>query len=615
MGAGADFTVRVLGNTKGAKDVEKALGRVSNAAGRFARTTDAASKTSGRFRDATGRMREANGRFVAGMGKAGGGGSIGALSIFGGNLMTMAIGRVAGFAKEVAGATFELVAFGQNSRLALGNLTKHGAMPEKLFEHARALAVRFGLDVLDTTDQYKKFLALQFSPKAADNLIRMGADLQALGNSAEDVKGVFLALGQIKGKGRLQGEEMLQLAERGISTVLVQEEIGKILGGKTRDQVQKLQQAGKISADVGLQAIEQAINRKLGQSSLGQSGAKFADTTFTGMLNRIKSLGQDAGISLVDKVTAPLTAMTGRGLDALEKFLGSPEGAATISRIADGLGRAAEFAGVLADSFAAAFGKTFESNVKPMFELFGLFSGGDSAAKALERSLGDLAAFTVAAATGISLVGAALGAIAGPIFSIGKSLLEGIINPLAKISADIFVWFENVAGVFNSAGLTLGEKALGIGKAVVTGLANGMWSLVNLPADTLASVGSKALGALKDIFNIHSPSRVTMAIGGNVGRGLALGVGREERRVEASGRSMATASLGGMEAGFGPAFGPPMSSMGAGGFDGGGPRGDINVTLHQEIHGGGDAEEVGRIAAREARREFESFFRQLALEV
>lgn len=617
MATGADFTVRVLGKTKGAKDVEKALGRVRNEAGRFVKGAGAAERATGRFTDKLGRLREANGRFVAGMGKKGGGGVIGSFSVMGGNLMTKAVEKVGAFALGVAGATLELIAFGQNSRLALGNLAKHGAEPEKLFEHARSLAVRFGLDVMDTTKQYQKFLALQFSPKAADKLIRMGADLQALGNSAEDVKGVFMALGQIKGKGRLQGEEMLQLAERGISTVLVQEEIGKILGGKTTDQVRKLQEAGKVTADVGLLAIEQAINRKLGQSALGESGARFADKTFTGMLNRIKSIGQDTGISLVDKITGPLTAVTGRGLESLERFLGSPEGAATISRIADGLGRAAEFASTLAGSFAAAFGSTFESNVRPLMEVFGAFSEGDSTAMALGRALGDVAAFSVAAATGIALVGTAIGVVAGPIFQIGKALLEGLINPFAQTAADMYMWVERVGETFNSAGLTLGEKALGIGKALVTGLANGVWSLATLPGDALVSVAGKALSSVKDALGIHSPSRVTMAIGGNMGRGLALGVGREEHRVSDSGRGMAAASLSGMDQGFGPAFGPSMSSFGGGGMDGNaGSRGDIHFTLHQEIHGGGgDAEEIGRIAARESRREVESFFRQMALEV
>jgi tape measure domain-containing protein len=601
MGDQADFTVKVTGKNPGMDKVEKSIGRVLGANRKFARGTEQATKATGRFVQESGRL-----------GNAGG-----ALSVLGGNLMTSAVSKAVDLGRAVASTAAELVAFGQNARFAFGNLTKHGADPEKLFEHARALAVRFGLDVQDTTKQYQKFLALQFTPKGIDKLIKMGADLQALGNSAEDVQGVFLALGQIKGKGRFQGEEMLQLAERGVSTTLVQEEIGKILGGKTQQEVQKLMQAGKVSSDVGLQAIEQAINRKLGQKTVGQAGAKFADTTLTGMLGRITALGQDTGVSLLDQVTAPLTKMTGRGLDALQGFLSSPEGAATIDRLAASLGRAAEFVVTLGGAFTDAFGATFESNVRPMLEAFGVFGEGESTAKALGKTFGDLAAFTVAAATGLGLVGTAAAYIIEPIYVLGKALLEGIINPLAKIAADIYLWVERVSGIFTDSSMMLGEKAWEIGKAIVTGVANGIWSLVTLPADTLKSMGVQALGALSDIFQIHSPSRATRRMGVQVGRGLALGVGHEEGHVQSSSQSMASASLGGMESAFGPAFGPAMSGLGASSTDGGAARAPAQFTfsVSQQIDGGGSPEETARLAAREARREFEAFFRQVALEV
>lgn len=607
-----DFIVKLIGKTPGMDKVEKSLRKVVGATSRYLRGTKKAEKGTGRFRDATGKLREANGRFVAGQGKEGG--IAGAMKIMGGNLMTEAVMKTLGLAKAVGVAGAEMITFGQNTRLALTNLAKHGAEPEKLFDHARALAVRFGLDVMDTSSQYKKFLALQFSPKAADSMIRMGADLQALGNSAEDVQGVFMALGQIKGKGKLQAEEMLQLAERGVSGALVQEEIGKLMGGKTTDEVQKAMQAGKVSADIGLQAIENAINRKLGQSKTGESGAKFADTTISGMMGRIKSLGQDAGLTLVEKMTAPLTKATGKGLDALQGFLSSPEGAATMDKIAGALGRAADFMLALGDAFAGAFGDTFEQSVKPMWEVFGAFGNGESAAASLGKALGQAGAFAVAAASSIALVATGVMYLVGPIWTLSKALVEGLIDPLAKMAADFFMWFERLGEIFDSSSMTLGEKALAIGKAVVTGIAGGIWSLITLPADALASMGSKALDALKGIFQIASPSRATERMGVQLGRGLMAGVDSTQGSVAAASAGMARASLGGVDSGF--AFGPQMSGLRGGGGDGGGfGPSQFSFSLTQQISGGESAEETGRVAAREARREFEAMFRQLALEV
>lgn len=588
----AKFTVKLFDKvSKPARSAEKALGR---------------------FRDAAGKMRAANGRALGGGGKGGMfGGLGGALDVFKGNLLTAAATKVAGLAADVAGATAELVTFGQNSRLAFANLSKYGAPAEAMFDHSRALAKRFGLDVIDTTKQYKKFLALQFTPKDIDGLIRMGADLRALGTDAEGVQGVFMALGQIKGKGRFQGEEMLQLAERGISTVLVQEEIGKLLGGKSTDQVQKLQQGGKITADVALKAIENAINRKLGQGKLGESGAKFADQTIEGMLGRIKSIGQDAGVSMVDRITAPVTKLISGGLGKLETFLASPAGAAAIDKIATALGHAAEFTADLAKGFGSAFGAGFEKNIKPMMEAFSLFGDGDSTAKSLGKALGEVASFSLGAVLGLAALGGAVSTLLGPVWAIGKAIVSGLIDPLAKIAADIFMWISDVVSVLGDSEKTLGDKAWELAKSLMSGFANGIGALISLPIDAIKSVGSSVVDALKDVLDIHSPSRVTRAIGANVARGLAVGADSQSGSVAASGERMAGAQLRGLD------YGPAMSSLSRPASIDGGGFGSAPITVHltTEVNGvGGDPEEVGRIAARESRRELESFFRQLALE-
>lgn len=659
MGDRADFTVRLIDKVKApAKSAEKAMGRLRSENGRFvksARNVDRAvgrsaralgrgpggsvsgrrrsgngrflpgggggrrgggggGRSDGRFRDKLGRLREKNGRFVGGMGGAGGGGM---WDVFKGNLLTMAATKIAGVAAAIAQAGAGMVTFGQNTRMALGNLTKHGAIPEKLFEHSRALATRFGLDVQGTTDQYKKFLALQFTPKGADKLIKMGADLRAMGTDAEGVQGVFMALGQIKGKGRLQGEEMLQLAERGISTSLVHEEIGKLMGGKSTDEVRKLQQAGKVTADVGLQAIENAINRKLGQSKLGESGAKFADRTIEGMIGRIKSLGENAGITLVDQVTGPVTKLAGQGLDALEGFLSSASGASTIENIANALGKAAEYAGMLASAFGPAFGATWSAIAEGASTMFSVFAGGDgkdteALVRALGKGLGEIAAVAVGVALGLGVVAAGVGLLLGPLYEVGKAIVIGLVEPLAKMAADMVVVWETVLGIFDSKGLTLRDKTREIGIAVIRGLGDGITSMLNYPIDAISGIATQSVEALRNIFDVHSPSRVTKAIGKNVARGLALGADSQSGMVAASGERLAGSQLSGLD------YGPEVSSVSRPAALDGGPMssGPITVYLTTEVNGaGGDAEEVGRVAARESRRELESFFRQLSMEV
>ena len=83
------------------------------------------------------------------------------------------------------------------------------------------------------------------------------------GATGAELNGVATAYGQIVAKGRLQGEELLQLQERGIG---IQEELQKMYG-LSGEEFRKALEKGQISAE----AVELAIKR------LTESGGKYAD--------------------------------------------------------------------------------------------------------------------------------------------------------------------------------------------------------------------------------------------------------------------------------------------------------------------------------------------------
>ncbi len=172
--------------------------------------------------------------------------------------------------------------FGQRSVLAIGFLTNDTANAAAAFDNTRHLAQSLGLDVEATQHSFQKLLAAQFSIGKSTELIKMGADLQAIGASADEVSGALLAITQIKSKGKLQAQEMLQLQERGISSELVYNALQKHYG-KSKAEVQKLQQAGKITGDVAIEAIIDAIKHKTHEENLGDVGKAFADSTISGM--------------------------------------------------------------------------------------------------------------------------------------------------------------------------------------------------------------------------------------------------------------------------------------------------------------------------------------------
>lgn len=535
---------------------------------------------------------------------------------------------VAAVAKRVASATAGLVVFGQNSRLAFSQLAKHGVTAGQLFDHVRGLAERFGLDVKSTTKQYQKFLALQFSPKEADKLIKMGADLQVLGNTADDVRGIFLALGQIKSKGRLQGEELLQLQERGISGQLVNEAIAKRMGVEV-DQVAKLQAAGKVKADIALPAIEDAIKQKLQISELGEAGAKFADTTIMGMLGRIRARGTNLGVDLAERIEGGLTRSLGRISDSIFGFLESDRGVAMVDALARGFGavgaiieKAMPLVGAFTDGLLKGGGEALDAILKSAKPLMSLFAGDGKTAAMTMRMLGKSlgAAAVLAAAFGAAVIGvsSAIGVMVGA----GASLFLGILDPIASRLKGISLFIGDIAFILTNSKMTFGEKAYELGAAIVRGIARGIKSLAMLPFDAIKSVADGIINTFKAETESHSPSRLFEREGGRpIPQGIARGIAHEAPVVAAAmARHLDMLSLfgGGVPGIDLGVIGPRTSAAtlgaaslaGAAVFSVTANFGDINV--------GGDAaenpREVAEAAKRGARRGIEDFFAQLELE-
>lgn len=558
----------------------------------------AADKALGRFIDKAGKLREANGRFV-GSGQAaatsiGGvsgafeslrGSASGALSVLAGNIMTGALSKLASLGAGVASAAWEMVTFGQSSALAFDQLAHDGDKPAELFEHASALAKRFGMDLFDTQKQYRKLLALQFDPKGIDDLIRMGADLRALGTDAEGVQGVITAIGQVKGKGKLQAEEKMQLAERGISGQLIDEEIGKLLGGKSTAEVQKLMQKGKVDAETGIEAIKNAIKRKLNEDNLGDAGANFADNTIEGILGKMRAWAQDTGIKGLSKVAEPLTRTLGDLFDKFRAFVGSEDGAQTIQRIADSLGKAAQGVGDFLTKLTVA-------DVEKFFDKL------ESAAGTAER-IGD----------GIQFVADVVGGIATAFDFVGTS----IGNFFGGMLADAIIWADGLWALITDTKTSLFDMAIGLGESLVTGLIEGLQIFAKtLLGPSLLEFGSNAIDWLASAMRIQSPSRATMEMGLMLGEGLAIGADQSSGRVFG-----ATTDLGetAIEGAMGPmrssvASQPTADSNGGGGFT----IERIEIPIHIDGARAGDAQELGEAIGTRVRLELESLFRSLALE-
>lgn len=514
----ASFIVRLIDKiTRPARQATKAMRALQSGMTAFAKGT-------GKGRDEMGRFTAGSRGFTAQMS-----GMKMALSQAAGIGIAALVQGMAQLGAAMVTTTLQTADFTQRMNLGFASVAKHGASAAKLFGHVRKLSEELGLDVQDTSSAFLKFLALQFDPKMATDLIKMGADLRGLGSDAEGINRVFAQLGQIQAKGKLQGEELIVLAENGISTQLVYEQLGKTLG-KTRDEVLKMQQAGKLTSDVALPAILAAVRQKTGGAT-GELGAQIANQTLGGMAGRLKAQFQNRMIDVVEAATPAITsALLPIGME-ISKVLGSDAfktqfvaGILAVSRfIQDALPFVKAFVSSFADGFGAALPALKEA-LGLLFSGFGSDSTWLETTKEFANTLGKVAAFAGAVAV---VIGGSLAAAIQMATWLVKGLIAGWDGFINAIGASVFA-VTDFAHNF------------------VAGLVRGITDGAGKIFEAAAGIGRTLLKGLDSVLKFGSPSKTTTGLGMDAAQGMINGQEKMLSGIHAAGAAMGGASVSAM---------------------------------------------------------------------
>lgn len=254
-----------------------------------------------------------------------GGLAVGAGAVAAGALAAAA--AVGYLAYQFGKASVEAAAFGERSRLALTLLTGNASVASAEFDNVRREAQQLGLDVFATQAGFQKLLAAQFEIGKAKELLRMSADLQAIGASAEHTKRAIVAISQIKNTGYLQGDELNQLREAGVSTELVYEALGKRLG-KTTQQIISMQEKRQLGSNDVIESILEAVRKKTGSTTTGDAGKAFAASTLTGMAGVFKARFQNAFVDIGDAILPGLKRLATLAGSFIDKVATDPKLAA-----------------------------------------------------------------------------------------------------------------------------------------------------------------------------------------------------------------------------------------------------------------------------------------------
>jgi tape measure domain-containing protein len=223
---------------------------------------------------------------------------------------TAAAAAVGYLAYKFGDASVQAAAFGERSRLALTLLLDSAPKAATEFESMRREAQELGLGVQDTQLGFQKLLAAQFEVGKAKELIRMSADLQAVGASADQTKRAIIAISQIKNTGYLQGDELNQLREAGVSTELVYKELAKRLN-KTVPEIIKMQEKRQLDSTNVIESVLAAVRKKTNSEKAGDAGRKFATTALTGQANVLSAAVENAFLDIGDAILPGLKRLMG----------------------------------------------------------------------------------------------------------------------------------------------------------------------------------------------------------------------------------------------------------------------------------------------------------------
>ncbi|GEM_PF-3258339 len=182
------------------------------------------------------------------------------------NLGMIVTGAYAGFQmlsaaiESTVGSIMQYSMSMENSQAAFGVFLGNAQLAAQYTQDLKKIAADTPFDLPGVMDAGKKLLAFGFDAQTSLNLLRTIGDASAaLGLGTEGIDRITLAIGQIQAKGRVMGDELLQLTEAGIPA---QEILAEKLG-LTADEVKNIGDAG-IDAQTAIQALTEGMNERFG---------------------------------------------------------------------------------------------------------------------------------------------------------------------------------------------------------------------------------------------------------------------------------------------------------------------------------------------------------------
>lgn len=503
-------------------------------------------------------------------------------------------------AKSFGGAVVQAQGFRQNMSFALEKIAGTSAQADAIIGKSVATADYLGQKHTDTVRQITALVGKGFSASTADKFARGLADMEVR-SPGTNFDSMIMAIGQIKAKGKLQGEELMQLAEAGLNRGDFMGNLAK-QAGKNVDEIDKAMQAGKVSYQQFEKAFFATINKNGGP--LGALANEASRKNIDKVINRLKAIPENILFG----------ANAGSGMSAMTEQLNNFIDWFDVSK-----GKGKEVQKVTGDIFNA------------MIE--GLTGNKVDTKKGITGTLDAILAGAKEAVPAVREFASGIRDIAGVLAELGKNgdakqmmiwarafMQVGMLGLSAMsmfdsigstdIGGTLSASFESITASISATASSIMTQAYQIGANLWQGLTNGITSGIAMVTSAATNLANSALQAVGVTWRVGSPARAFEDLAGWAGPGMERGFRSGEPGAMVAAANLADAALG-------AAWASSPANANAGGTmaPAGGAAGAAGLTIHFSptivISGAKTADQAQALGAAAVRGSREAFETQL----
>lgn len=318
---------------------------------------------------------------------------------------------------------------------------------QDLLAWIQKLAIESPFDMTGVAVAFRTAQAYGFTAAEAQKLTQVTIDFaSATGATVEVMNRMSLALGQIKAKGKLAGQEILQLVNAGVNVTAILDKMGFTLNDVS---------SGLVSADAFLKAFTDTMEDDFGGAAARQT------ETLSGLLN---ALGDIKEIMLRDFFRPVFES----ALPFLAAFTTKLQELLPIIQLLGG--------------YIGRFTAFLLNNRVIIMQVVAALGAAAIAFLLVTNAQLIMAAAAAVASGALALVGAALAFLLSPI---------GLIAAAVAGLAALFVFaFSDIQAKTGSFFGNMKKDLFGFGRDIILQFAEGMASAINVVLDVLIAVGN-----------------------------------------------------------------------------------------------------------------------------